>query len=89
MEWAEPKKSSTGRTWTQESKDPAGYHVTCVLTDTGSAVYVASRGSDPGFARFEVPDPKNRAMMLAAARSMRAACGLHKDALESRSPRRR
>lgn len=81
MDWKNPEKFGGGaRGSFQLSANPAGYAVTCTINERGMAAYSASH-RDQVFATFYVDDPKNRPMMVAAARTMRAACGLHDSAL--------
>lgn len=82
MDWKKPEKFGHGaRGSFQLSENPAGYAVTCSINENGTAVYSASH-RDHIFANFYIDDLSNRPLMVAAARSMRAACGLHLTASE-------
>lgn len=79
MDWGKPERFTDGDGATQKSDNPSGYAVTYTKNENGTASYCASRGNDI-FARFYLANTENRALMAAAARSMRVACGMHADA---------
>lgn len=79
MDWGKPESFTGGNGVTQKSANPGGYAVTYTRNENGTASYCASRGNDI-FARFYLENTEDRALMQAAARSMRVACGMHADA---------
>lgn len=84
MDWKTPVQFTHGaRGMSQESENPSGYAVTCTINANGTATYIASfreKDGDKQFANFFIQDPRDRALMKNAARSMRVACGMHHQA---------